>query len=71
MIGVAVEDQNSGCQFLDDGIYNLHLAIIQLKARVKEVKAKKRSFLYHQLRHYEKRLRKLMKLKTDIISRKS
>lgn len=71
MIGVAVEDQNSGCQFLDDGIYNLHLAIIQLKARVKEVKAKKRSFLYHQLRHYEKRLRKLKSLKDVLRQKKS
>lgn len=66
-----MEDRNSVCRFLDDKIYNLHLAIIQLKARVKELKAKKRSFLYHQLLHFENRLRKLMKLKTDIISRKS
>lgn len=71
MIGTIVENQNSGCRALDDGIYTLHLVIIQLQARVKQLKTKKGSFLYNQLRHFENRLRKLMKLRTDIISRKS
>lgn len=71
MIGTIVENQNSDYRFLNDAIFNLHLAIIQLKARVEKLKTKKRSFLHHQLRHFENRLKKLMKLRTDIISRKS
>lgn len=67
------EDQNLECWVLvlENRIYNLNLAIAQLMVRAKKLKAKKRSFICQQIRHMEKRLARLLLLKTAFMRSKA
>lgn len=71
MNAMTVKDQSLECWVLDGRIYNLNLAIAQLMLRAKELKAKKRSFICQQIRHMEKRLARLLLLKTAFMRSKA
>lgn len=71
MNAMTVEDQSLDCWVLENRIYNINLALTQLIVRAKELKAKKRSFIRQEIRHLEKRLERLLLLKTAFMRSKA